>query len=338
MSANVRPFDWRDLPVIHRYRRQSVFLYSSLVLTRGPMVLTSTLLSYFARGMGIETATCNGNSHARGKGIFNGPLLGQTLQPPGAQFTYLTFLAPANGLDSPYLVDLVDHLVGEAGKRGSLRILADVDESSPIFESLRQVGFAIYSRQRIWQLKPASAREKQVSSMGWRKAASADSLAVRSLYYNLVPGLVQQVEPDPAQNLNGLVCHRDGELLAYVELRNGRHGVWAQPFVHPDAGQVRELLADLLDSLPWRHSRPVYFCVRSYQGWLEPLVQDLGAKPGPRQAVMVKHIALAKKAARTFALPALEGGQPEISAPFARAENHVEEEGQRWRQKFPANL
>ena len=35
----------------------------------------------------------------------------------------------------------------------------------------------------------------------------------------------------------------------------------------------------------------MYLCVRSYQTWLEPVLEDLGALAGPRQAVMVKHLA-----------------------------------------------
>ena len=49
-------------------------------------------------------------------------------------------------------------------------------------------------------------------------------------------------------------------------------------------------------------------------------MEDLGAEAGPKQAVMVKHLALQQKAARQYALPALEGGQAEISAPIARSE------------------
>ena len=32
-------------------------------------------------------------------------------------------------------------------------------------------------------------------------------------------------------------------------------------------------------------------CVRSYQAWLEPVLEDLGAKAADRQAIMVKHLA-----------------------------------------------
>jgi hypothetical protein len=64
----------------------------------------------------------------------------------------------------------------------------------------------------------------------------------------------------------------------------------------------------------------VYVCIRSYQSWLEAAMEDLGAEAGPKQAVMVKHLAVQQKAARQFALPALEGGQAEISAPIVRSE------------------
>jgi len=41
----------------------------------------------------------------------------------------------------------------------------------------------------------------------------------------------------------------------------------------------------------------VYLCVRSYQAWLEPVLEDLGAHAAAqRQAVMVKHLARFLKA------------------------------------------
>jgi len=36
---------------------------------------------------------------------------------------------------------------------------------------------------------------------------------------------------------------------------------------------------------------------------------------------MVKHLAITQKAFRPFAIPALEGGHPEISAPLAHSES-----------------
>ena len=47
----------------------------------------------------------------------------------------------------------------------------------------------------------------------------------------------------------------------------------------------------MIQNLPNRGSRPVYVCVRSYQAWLEPVLEDLGGQAADRQAIMVKHLA-----------------------------------------------
>jgi hypothetical protein len=62
------------------------------------------------------------------------------------------------------------------------------------------------------------------------------------------------------------------------------------PLIHPEATEVGAKLASMVKNLPDRRNRPVYISVRSYQAWLEPVLADLGAKAGVRQAVMVKHL------------------------------------------------
>jgi hypothetical protein len=132
---------------------------------------------------------------------------------------------------------------------------------------------------------------------------------------------VQQAEPFSAQTPKGLVCYQKDDLLAYVELRRGRKGIWVHPFVHPDAERVSERFADLLSRIPGSNTRPVYFCVRSYQSWLEPIIEELGAEVSLRQAVMMKQLAAPQRAARPFVLPALEKGKTEITAPVAHLES-----------------
>ncbi len=61
----VRQFDWRDLPTLHRYRRESVFLDSALLLTRGSQLLTGALFSYLAPSLGIFTCVSNGENVTR---------------------------------------------------------------------------------------------------------------------------------------------------------------------------------------------------------------------------------------------------------------------------------
>jgi hypothetical protein len=246
------------------------------------------------------------------------PLMGQFVHNSGSQFAHLTFLAPASDLDQAGVLSLLEYMVLRSRERGALRLLADVDEQSQVFEALRKGGFAIFTRQRIWQCINEPLKS-QLSS--WRSAVGQDLIAIRSLYNNLVPGLVQQAEPYIAQRPRGMVYYRQSELLAYVELRSGSRGVWLQPFVHPDAQDIPDHFEELLQHIAARYTRPVYICVRSYQSWLESPIEAMGARVGPGQAVMVKHLAVAQKLARSVALPVLESSQPEITAPVARSES-----------------
>jgi hypothetical protein len=321
----VRPFSWRDIAALNRQRDQCVFLDSALLLTRGPHVMEGALLSYLAPGTGVITAIARGAAEAKSEETPHSspadepPRIGQCIHHEGSPYAHLTFLTPDMALDSPRVTELLEYLVGLCGKRGAFRLLADVDEENEAFEMLRRSSFAIYSRQRIWQLK--SKRPEVEPGRQWRHAFSRDLAAIRALYNNLVPGLVQQVEPYVAQRPQGMVYYLNTDLLAYVELLYGPRGIWAQPFVHPDAEDVAEFMKDLIQKIPGRLSRPVYFCMRSYQSWLEPAIEELGAEAGPRQAVMVKYLAIQQKALRSLAIPSLDGGQPEITAPVAHLEN-----------------
>ncbi len=311
---NIRPFDWRDLPVLLRYRDNHTYLNSALLLTQGPRSIFGAFLSSISQAIGIFTSICTSDNNS------GPPVIGQAIHVAGSPAGQLTFLAPAEALDSSAVPAVLDHLAAQMGERGAFRLLADVDERSLAFEALRHASFAIYARQRVWQIKSASGKPQK--DLPWKVANERDAIAVRSLYNNVVPGLVQQVEPLNGEHLHGLVYRQGDDILAFVELRHGVRGIWAQPFVHPDAEEVTAHFVDLIQNLPYRHSRPVYLCIRTYQSWLETAMEELGAEPGPRQAVMVKHLALTQKAARSFALPTLESGHPEISAPVAHVERN----------------
>lgn len=309
---SIRPFEWRDLPTLRRYRPQSVYLHSALVLTRGPLLLSGAFLSTLAPGVGIYTSV------SRGDGRLGQTVIGQVMHASGSQCAQLTFLTPEGALESAQLPPLLEHISAKAVEWGAFRLLADVDEHSSAFEVLHAAGFAIYARQRVWKLVEIVGAPPLLKS--WKPVRERDLIPVRSLYNNLVPGLVQQVEPIPSERLHGVVYRQGQNLPAYVELKYGRRGIWVQPFIHPDAEEVAGHLVELFQDLPHRRSRPIYVCVRSYQSWLEPAIEELGAEPGPRQAIMVRHLAVPQKVLKPYALPALEGGHSEPSAPFAHSQ------------------
>ncbi len=307
---NVRPFDWRDLPTLHRYRCQGLFLDSALVLTRRPSLIpTGALLTYFAPATGIFTYLCEDEQRP------NDPIVGQVTYTTGLSSAHLAFLAPEALLAEVDLSGFIERISTDVAARGGMHILAEVDERHDAFEMLRRLGFAVYARQRFWRLNLPQANKALETT--WRLSADGDSLPIRGLYNNLVPGLVQQIEPLAAGRPKGLVIYEGGDLLGFIELRYGPRGILAQPFIHPDAENLPYHLLPVMENLPDRRDRPVYFCVRSYQSWLEAALDDAGAQPSPRQAVMVKRLVVSRRVEQPFALPAIEVTRVEPTAPIS---------------------
>ena len=304
---NVRAFEWRDLIDLHRCRSQSVFLDSARVLTKGPLFAPAgALLSTLAPATGLFTALAWDTETGR-------PLFGQASHLAGATAAQVTFFTPVSALTHSRLVALVEFLAVSVGERGAMHLVAEAEEHSQVQSLLRQVGFGIYARQRVWRLDQSD----QTAKPGlWRAARRSDEAAIRFLYANLVPGLVQQVEMLPSSHVQGLVYYRGNELLAYVDIFSGLNGVYAVPYIHPDAEDSAEQLVFLLGRMPGWRNLPVFVCVRSYQSWLEGPLEDLQAQPGQYQAVMVRRLAVRRMA------PALgtvvNGSSAETTLPVAR--------------------
>jgi len=311
MSVMLRPTDWRDLRVLHRNRSKGLYLDTARVLTRGGSFAPGVFRSFFSPAMGAFTWICADDCEQ--------PILGQFANDPESPFARLVLLAPEEALKSEITIDLLDQLARQAGEHGAFHLLAEIPEESIAFESLRKAGFVVYARQRVWKLRENGEGFKL--AIPWKTAASDEISAAQSLYHSLVPGLVEQIEPLPSKNVRGLVCHDQGELLGYVDLKSGPRGVWAQPYIHPDTADVDARLRDLFESIPNRRSRPVYLCVRSYQSWLESALDVMEAERGPQQAVMVKRLTVQHPVKRLFALPHIDG-QQEITTPVAQSQQN----------------
>lgn len=309
---NIRPLDWRDFLTLHRYRHQGVFFDSALLLTRGPMVIPGALMSYLAPTAGVLTYVRNRVSEDGFK------LIGQIILHQDSKLSHIIFLAPQKSFSSPGVMELLESLVYVSGEKGANHLIAEVEESSQAYIALRRANFSVYTRQRIWKTTPVKRTESKQSN--WCKTTSKDEFAVRSLYNDLVPQMVRQVEPDLAQDPSGMILNRSGELAAYVDLKIGRRGIWVNPLIHPSMDDFSGQFTDLIHQVSNRYSKPIYVCVRSYQSWLGHPLEELGFEAGPQQAVMVKHMAFTQKAEIRNALAALEGGQPEITAPISRSE------------------
>jgi len=260
------------------------------------------------------------------------PVFGQVRRRTDRPHARLTFFGPITALVQPNCIQLLDALSQSAGEDGAHHLIAEVEETSPAFESLRQAGFAIYARQRIWclvdtlQVNPdlldaTSGKDQPEENLGgdgpmWRREMSSDAPAVHSLYLNLVPALVQQVESPPIHHGRGLVHWDQGELLGYLYIDRGPQGVWVHPYFHPAAERLDDLMTGFIVQYIRHPRKPLYVCVRSYQGGLSESLDRLNFEPFSDQAVMVKRLTAHVRQAARAPLPALEGSQPEPTAPF----------------------
>ena len=274
---SIRPLDLLDLPIIARYRNDVLTLDTTRALTRGHPLGAMGLLAYVNPARHLYAALANHEGST---------LLGGIIHTRGETFAKLLYLAPSSNLDDPNLPALIEHLAAQAGEWQAYHVIAEVDETSDVFIALRKAGFSVYAWQRVWDLSRIGKTES-ASGAAWRRIQSIDLPAVQSLHYQIVPQVLHPVEPAPNRP-NGLI-HPGRRCFANVSY--GVYGVALTPLILPDEGQVSEKLVSLVSQLPDRRGRSVYLNVRSYQAWLEPALEDLGAKAAPRQAVMVKHLA-----------------------------------------------
>ena len=281
----IRPLAILDLPYLYSFRDEAIGLDTARTLTRGNPLSAVGLFAYMNPARHVYSAIANGETES---------VLGGIIHSRDETFAKLLYLAPSSQLGHPDLPELIENLSAQAGEWGAFHVLAEVDENSEAFVPLRKAGFSVYAWQRMWENTEVansalnSHAEKATQSEVWTRARSIHLPAIQSLYYQIVPPLLQPVEPQPKTSIGWI--SNDGA-KCYVGVTYGVYGIVLMPLIHPEARDVGAKLAMLINNLPDRKNRPVYMCVRSYQAWLEPVLADLGAQSGQRQAVMVKHLA-----------------------------------------------
>ncbi len=289
---SIHPLDLLDLPTLYRYRSEAVSLDSTRLLTRGNPLGAIGVMAYINPRRHIYSAVSREDSETLAGGI---------IHTNGETFAKLLYLAPASQMNNPALPALIENLAAQAGTWGAFHVLAETDETSPAFAPLRKAGFAVYAWQRMWDVTRLASglpghnggaeKAGTVHANGkqkWHRVDSVHLPAVQNLYHQIVPPLLQPVEPAP-KSPSGYICHEG--VRAHVTISTGMVGIALFPLIHPEVTDVGEKLASLIQNLPNRGGRPVYVCVRSYQAWLEPVLEDLGGQAADRQAIMVKHLA-----------------------------------------------
>lgn len=293
---SIRPLALFDLPYVYSFRDEAIGLDTARTLTRGNPLGAVGLMAYMNPAKHIYSAIVNGSEDS---------VLGGIIHSRDETFAKLLYLAPASQLGHPDLPSLIDNLAAQAGAWGAFHVIAEVDERSDAFVPLRRAGFSVYAWQRMWDVSQIT---DSASGVEWTRVRSIHLPSLQNLYHQIVPPLLQPVEPQPNGGL-GWMCNEG--VTCYVGVSQGVYGIVLAPLIHPEATDVGAKLASLIANLPDRRNRPVYVCVRSYQAWLEPVLADLGAQGADRQAVMVKHLAhLVKEAQTVTAVPSGVRVQP----------------------------
>jgi hypothetical protein len=265
-----------DVSQLIRHQKDVMGLDTAQELTRGNPAGVRAMLSQLHPAR--ENATLVANSDD------GSVLLGQVTHIINERPAYLTFLMPESAACGAVLIDLLDELVGQAGYLGALNILADAEDNHPAFPCLRRAGFSIYGWQSVWKF-PVCAGQREP----WQAVTPLDNIAVRNLFQLVVPPLVQSAEPLPSSLPKGFLFRRKGDLAAFARVLTGPRGVFIQPVFHPSAENISDLLCGLRRSFP-ASSKPVFLAVRSFQAWLEPVLEDLGAESINRRSQLVRYL------------------------------------------------
>jgi hypothetical protein len=295
----IRSFELTDLRKLHRHRKKGVYLDSISALTRGKMLIPArAVFSPLSEAIGVFTGLYQPEDEGD-------TLIAQASHAQGATTAHLTFMTPDEAVEPVGAAALVEYLIKRLGERSAQSLVADVDEDTNTFESLRQLNFSIYARQHIWRVGYISRKDR--TELAWRPLTSIDEFNAHKLYHATVPTLVQQVESIPEEGMSGWVYYSEDEMLGYADVREGPRGVWVQPFIHPQMERVGEHLVSLFAALRPRERRPVYVCLRSYQAGLSRFLEDLDAQVSASQAVMVRRMTARVQQAELVPLPTING-------------------------------
>lgn len=287
----IRPFNLRDLALVHRLSERGILLHAEAALTSSPHPLRSALINMLVGG---QYGTYVWKSKDRDSAAFV-----QIRCESGCQSAQIIFLGTDSAeleedgreIDEDIWLSVLDDLVAEVGRRGTHNLVAEVSEIGPELPVLRRSGFAVYTRQDIWVCNQYHNNNDQAEILSPRQPL--DDWDIQLLYANNVPRLIQLVEPNlPLEYGQSWILREDDELAALIHIHEGPVASWLRLLIHPNANtQAEEIISAALAIRPPTEEHPVYCCVRRYQSWLQTGLEQAGFTHWGGQAVMVRHIA-----------------------------------------------
>lgn len=332
-TAEVRAVTLVDIPLVRRLSETGMVLDSELIYTQNGSH-NSRLFTLFLPSRGIHTMVARAEKRQ---------IVGQFRMRPDVTFANIAYVAPAleEGENDTLWLYILDAMAAEAGKKGAHMLTAEVEESSPLFRTLRLASYSIYARQEIWRIlpddQPADAPDGEIEVT---EATEADLQGIHLLLGNIVPRLVQQITHLPGEG-EGYVYRKDDRVEGYVGAAVGRIGVYLTPHLHPDVfSEAPDIIRAVMRRAAPSHKLPIYVRVRRYQDWLDDVLVDLGFELCARQAVMVKHIAAGIRSAAAAYTPlreVLESVPSPAKPPTSGIDRSIQDFNEGFRQKDSAD-
>ncbi|GAB5491794.1 MAG: hypothetical protein Phog2KO_20090 [Phototrophicaceae bacterium] len=286
-TTDTRTMKIVDLPLIRRLTANGTVLDSERGLTRDARGANSFLLSSLVFPRGVYTLVSRSE---------NQQIVGQFRYRPDDLNAHIVYIASSinDDVEDTVWLNILDAMTREAGKHGAHSLIAEVETSSHLFETLRTARFSTYARQIIWRHAPIDL-DKDECELTLETDIESDSISVMSLINNTVPTILQQVATPPS-DMRGLAYRKDGRIEAYIAISEGANGVYLLPFIHPDVmSQAADIIRATVAQIDRCAKVPIYVCVRSYQDWLNSIFEELDFEEWVEQAVMVKQIAVGIK-------------------------------------------
>lgn len=272
-----------DFPLVRRLSEKGTVLNSEMGLTGEVLNPNSTLLSSLLLPQrGLYTLVAKSETQQ---------VVGQfrlRTDEPNAHITYIAPQLEDNVEDTAWL-SILDGMAREAGRHGVHALIAEVEESSLLFETMRVANFSVYARQEIWRRAPGQYA-LQLPPAELTEETESDAMGLYALFCNTVPSLMQPIAAPPP-DLQGLVYRKDDRIEGYVAVAEGKQGVYLIPYLHPDIHREAASVLEAAIQYTQRGQKvPIYVCMRRYQDWMRTALSELRFEPWLQQALMVKHI------------------------------------------------
>jgi hypothetical protein len=281
MTTDTRIATIVDLPILRRLTGSGIVLDSEIGVTRyAEDAHNLSLPSLLARGAYTLLARVD-QQHAMGLFRYR----------PDDLTAHIVYMAPElqPGDDDTLWLHLLDGMAREAGRNGAHTLIAEVEPNNPLYEVLRKTRFGAYARQTIWRREPLDTGDEE-PTLPLREEENSDQIGIMALVASSVPTMVQQIAL-PHNELNGLVYQREGRIVAYIGVAQGKHGVYLLPCIHADAmDEAPDILQSAMLQIERAAKVPVYVVVRMYHSWLEGVLAELQFEEWHEQVVMVKQI------------------------------------------------